>query len=452
VGRNESIGIFGTGHFDQLGGSHMVAGTFFLGGSKFGIGNGSGTYNLKFGSLAVGFEENIGIGGTGVFNQWGGTNTVGVSLSLGSAGSSGTYQLYGGRLQVQGSEAIGCSGTGVVTQFGGTHTVTDYLNLGTQLDSSGTYNLKFGTLAVSHEEIIGQDGTGVFNQSGGQHTVAGPLFLAFGAGSSGTYNLSGGQLSAGTPFAGGADIQINRPSGLAAGTFNVLNTITTVTGDVLNNGTVKTTNAAVTWNGNFTNTAAYISDPATQTFKGDLEVGTPGYLKATHSQDLFIIKEDFINNSTNTTAWDTAAATLKFATGTDKMHDFYIAGADHGSSYNYSNTEFSWGTLNILGQTVHLLDGSGTDGGAQYVKVLIGADVNYATRFVNNISEDAGAALNIYYDPKALANLYLLGLDYTFAGGGMLIADASVPLPPSVFLLGSGLLGLGLLGWRRRRG
>jgi hypothetical protein len=73
---------------------------------------------------------------------------------------------------------------------------------------------------------------------------------------------------------------------------------------------------------------------------------------------------------------------------------------------------------------------------------------------VNNIfNDDTSGAINIYYDPKALANLYLLGKDYTFAGGsGELSADATTaPLPPSVLLLGSGLLGMGLLGWRRKR-
>ena len=34
----------------------------------------------------------------------------------------------------------------------------------------------------------------------------------------------------------------------------------------MNMGTVKTTNAKVTWNGNFVNIGAYISDPSTQTF------------------------------------------------------------------------------------------------------------------------------------------------------------------------------------------
>jgi hypothetical protein len=84
---------------------------------------------------------------------------------------------------------------------------------------------------------------------------------------------------------------------------------------------------------------------------------------------------------------------------------------------------------------------------------LIGAEVNYANKVVNNIF-GAFLAVNIYYDPDLLINAYLLGLDYAFAeGSGMLIADATVPTPvsPSVLLLGTGLLDLGALGWRRKR-
>ena len=111
--------------------------------------------------------------------------------------------------------------------------------------------------------------------------------MAAGTSSTGTYNLQGGTLSAGLY----SDIDNS------GGTFNVKNTTTTVTGDVYNEGTVKTTNAKVTWNGNFQNAGAYISDHATQTFNQNLEVGPPGYLVG-GSQDLFILKNDFLNFST----------------------------------------------------------------------------------------------------------------------------------------------------------
>ncbi|MEJ2069046.1 MAG: hypothetical protein P8X58_01345, partial [Syntrophobacterales bacterium] len=56
--------------------------------------------------------------------------------------------------------------------------------------------------------------------------------------------------------------------------------------------------------------------------------------------------------------------------------------------------------------------------------------------------------LNIYYNALLADNYYLDGLTYDFlSGNGQLIPT---PLPGSILLLGTGLLGLGLLGWRKR--
>jgi len=186
-------------------------------------------------------------------------------------------------------------------------------------------------------------------------------------------------------------------------------------------------------------------DPSRQTFNGDLLVGATGHLLATHSQDLFIIKNDFINHSVQDGLWNTAQAGLKFITGTDTSHNFFIAG--DGSIAEHP---FSWYSLTITGQTLHLQDGDATANGAQWLEALIGATFTGAT-LTNIFNDDPNNVLNLYYDKNLAINAYLGGLDYFITGGagGKLIAHT--PLPPSVFLLGSGLLSLGLLGYRRKR-
>jgi hypothetical protein len=171
----------------------------------------------------------------------------------------------------------------------------------------------------------------------------------------------------------------------------------------------------------------------------DLEVGEEGYLVGA-SQDLFIVANDFINQSTRNEDWDTDEAILRFAPGAIIFTTFYLAGADLAGY----NNNFAWGTLDIAGQIVHLFDGNDTPGGAMYVGEILGLDLGGS--IITNIY---GHGLNIYYDPTLPGNEYLGGLSYTFMDGGRLVAT---PLPASVLLLGSGLLGLGLLGWRRRKG
>jgi hypothetical protein len=68
---------------------------------------------------------------------------------------------------------------------------------------------------------------------------------------------------------------------------------------------------------------------------------------------------------------------------------------------------------------------------------IVGTDpyLNLFFNFTLVGSKNSGFDFNfVFYDPSPLAS------------------TITVPLPPSVFLLGSGLLGLGLLGWRRKQG
>jgi outer membrane autotransporter protein len=228
---SETIGVLvgGIGVFNQSGGTNTVTYDLILG---YRSGS-SGTYNLSGGSLLSG-SETIGYQGLGIFNQSGGSNTVTEDLILGDwTAGSGTYNLSGGSLAAR-SEIIGSFGSGVFNQSGGTNTITEDLRIGDQSDSGGAYTLSGGSLSTTNT-IVGNRGEGTFTQTGGSHTVSQTLTLAASSGSSGIYNLQGGSLTAGTVNlnAGGT---FNQTGGnLNAATFNQQGG--TVTGCLSNHGT-----------------------------------------------------------------------------------------------------------------------------------------------------------------------------------------------------------------------
>jgi hypothetical protein len=244
---SENIGFSGSGTFNQTGGSNTLSGS----GVNLTIAESPGEtsmYTLSAtGSLSVGGTEVVAYGGAGTFIQSGGTNTTG-ALVLGSntyAGSTGTYTLSGtGSLTTTGNETIGASfgGTGNFNESGGTNTMgglvistgsniytlnggtinAEALNFnGGPSDfnwTSGTLNLTssvtfdpsgstttgkaFGssltvgtnqTLIVTGNETLG--GTGPFSltlNSGGTHSVTGTLTVN----PKGTLTQNGGSLSA----------------------------------------------------------------------------------------------------------------------------------------------------------------------------------------------------------------------------------------------------------------
>jgi hypothetical protein len=180
------------------------------------VGTATTTLSLSANNLTVNGYELLGDRGSGTINQSGGVNTINGAngLSLGyNLGATGTYVLSGtGSLSVAGGyEEVGVNGTGIVTQTGGTNTINSVgtsnapggLYLGFNTGSTGTYNMPSGsgTLSVTGNEYVGSEGTGYFNQSAGSNTLnvgtngAGFLFVGF-YGGIGTYTLSGtGSLS-----------------------------------------------------------------------------------------------------------------------------------------------------------------------------------------------------------------------------------------------------------------
>ena len=87
-----------------------------------------------------------------------------------------------------------------------------------------------------------------------------------------------------------------------------------------------------------------------------------GYLVG-GSGDKWIVSGNFINNSTQNTSWVTRLSDLTFITGTSNQHQLYVPGADLGPSDESFNHNFVWGTLDLTGQSLTLVDGNNTPGG-----------------------------------------------------------------------------------------
>ncbi|MGP8049533.1 MAG: autotransporter domain-containing protein [Desulfobaccales bacterium] len=146
--QNEWIGLSGSGSFSQSGGTNSVGSNLFV-----GTQGGTGSYNLSGGTLSVAGGEYLGDGGgSGSFTQSGGSHTVSGDFYLGNnAGASGTYNLSGGSLSAN-DEYLGNGGTAVFIQSGGTNTVVGLLDVGAS--GSGTYWLQAGSVTAPTFNVL----------------------------------------------------------------------------------------------------------------------------------------------------------------------------------------------------------------------------------------------------------------------------------------------------------
>ncbi len=177
-----------------------------------------------------------------------------------------------------------------------------------------------------------------YNTLSGYGTISAPV------NNYGTTTLTGGTSNVSGAFTNESGGNLNVKTNPA--------TFSTVTNNA--GGTVFVDHATATW-GNFTNNGAYISDPSTQTFNS-LTVGSTGYLTGA-AGDVFQIKGDFINNSTQNTLWNTAAAQLDFITGTSPPHLRSCGGGFRQYRAGYTNN-FAWGTWTLPARRLTLPDGN----------------------------------------------------------------------------------------------
>jgi hypothetical protein len=402
------------GSFDFNDNGHIyVAGTFNQSGGNITHVNNLlvdqlGTYNLS-GTGRIGYFFGMYQVIKGTFNQSGGVNGDGTNLSLSISG--GTYNLSGGKLQSENPN--GLDGSSQVS-----------------VDNNGTLNVSGnGTFGIANLQI------GATTADNSRLNLSGGSVSAYNIVNNGTINYSGGGLSILPRLIGPywTNALTNN------GTVNLSGTGTrTIAGDVINNGTFKTTHTTAAYTGTFTNNGAYISTAAAQYFN-DLIIGQNGYLKG-QFLDRWYINGNFMNSSTRNTDWNTSFSYLSFLGGTYLSHDMYLTGIDYGAALiGYSNN-FSWGKLDITGNELHFYDGNNMPGAALYLGGIYGLDINGL--LIKNIYGDG---FNIYY--LTALNPYLGGLTYDLLNGGHLI-PISTPEPSTMLLLGSGLVGL--VGFRRK--
>ncbi|MCV2368389.1 PEP-CTERM sorting domain-containing protein [Roseateles oligotrophus] len=487
---NASIGAAGKGSFAQTGGSFVVAGSTQLGGAA------SGTYTLSGGLLNT-VSLNINANGKLVFD--GGSMTGGVinqngklwvskdggtsaNIKLGSSSitqidatftnsgtltvtrslvadhsviGSGTLYNHGvGTITGQGSILANVNNAGTLQSKGGDLTLAgaSFVNSGKLRNGVGS-NVYVNAGSVSNNGNIDVNSAGavVFdanlgNQSGKVVTLLGgtlatPKLSNFAGGTvTGFGTLSGDLRNLGNvDFYGPTNI-VGNVSNEAGADFLVRNNQTLITGDLVNNGTIRTIKGKVVFEGTLTNNGAYISDPSENHFS-NLIVNEQGFLVG-ETGDSFIFSGNFINHSAQASQWQTGAASLVFAGPGSKT--MLLAGEELGFSAAGSQNNFSWGELALAGGAhLALADGNASIGAALYVGRVTG--VALAGGAVSNIT---GNGFNIYYDASLGDNAYLGGQTFALQDGGVLTAMAPVPEPASYALL---FAGLALIGVHCRR-
>lgn len=422
-----SLSLTGAGAatFNHSGGTNQVAGNVFL--SAYGAGsavyNLSGTGGLTVGSLFVGGE------GTNAFTQTGGTHVVNGNLVMGAgtASSSGTYHLRGGTLTVGISVMQNLMGTGTLNIDGGTLTVgggngsidVDNLVLGSLAGYTGSHTLAgSGTVTVGNVSI-GQGGAGIFMQTGGTHTVSNNLTIAALPGSSGIYDLQGGGLSAAAVinrgtlnFSGGA---LNAPVIINTGNLNLSGAGTrALAGAVTNNGTVHVAGGTTAQFDGYFSGAGGITGTGTSVFNGGLAPG-------------------------NSPANVNVVGNVVFGSG--NVFAVEIGGLTAGTQYDRLTVG---GSASLDGT----LDVSLIDLGSGLFAPQAGDtfDILNAEILSGSFSALSFAAL---LDPNLSWQIDYLTDAIGTTDVVRLSVVSAVPVPPAVWLFGSGLIGL--IGLARRK-
>lgn len=304
----------------------------------------SGKLKMLGGTLNIDIHESVGLNGTGIFTQTGGTHNVAANLGIGrNADSEGTYNLSGMSTLTATSVLVGDIGTGTFTHTGGLHDITNYLYIGRKAVSNGSYELSGTGILKTGKEHIGKSGKGTFVQSGGSNTITDGLYLGFSAVGEGTYDLSAGTLEA----------DRERIGHFGKGTFTQTGGSNTITGDLRLGNFNSDSDGSYELSGTGTLSAnkEYIGDEGIGTFTQ--------------------------SGGTNTVTTDLYVGNLFYSNGSYELSDGALSAAREVIAYKGTGTFTQSGGTNTVTDTltVSALHGTGTydlSGGTLTVQNLLG--------------------------------------------------------------------------------
>jgi hypothetical protein len=373
------------------------------------------------------------------------TLTVGQETDPGNlivgAGGLGGFHLGSSDLTVHGDVIVGDQ-AGSLGFFSsntyGTASITGDFILGNQAGSSGFLRMKLGAMTIGQDMVVGGSGTGEVRTGslgseegyGLNLTVNGDLIVG---------DLTGSHGSVGTYDHGDRfHIKGDLILGKQAGSF----------GDLLFQSSLTVGEAGAPANmivgaGGEGHLDMWVDMYSrSMTVHGNLIFGEQGHFSAVPGATINMTGGRFDNRSTTpANLSDLGNLKLIYTGGLVTEDPFEVAGHDLGLVPAGFTNNFVLGTLQ-LGDATH----------TAYVGLY---DV-----FDNSLGEPGGSeALYVNWlilNDASILDLHGLNLycqSFTNRGGKILNGKIRVvPLPGSLLFLGSGLLGLGLLGLRRKRG